>query len=208
MTRVARACPAWPAPSSEGLLLSEPLAAKGSQGFGKKCNFRLGSKVLPQRDTTATSPFNSFGTSKGKGTTGGQHGPPNPTEGVRTCGSPFLTPGHPVTRPVGYQSAVSRGARRGRGTGPRGARAGAPGKALLPPSTGHTCPEFTAGLMAVAKGHGLSGTRTFLPGTSVPHRPSEGNARRSPAGPEPREETKGDKPSRVNALRRLQIMYQ
>lgn len=132
MTRVARACPAWPAPSSEGLLLSEPLAAKGSQGFGKKCNFRLGSKVLPQRDTTATSPFNSFGTSKGKGTTGGQHGPPNPTEGVRTCGSPFLTPGHPVTRPVGYQSAVSRGARRGRGTGPRGARGRGTGEGPAP----------------------------------------------------------------------------
>lgn len=98
MTRVARACPAWPAPSSEGLLLSEPLAAKGSHGFGKKCNFRLGSKVLPQRDTTATSPFNSFGTSKGKGTTGGQHGP-------RTRPRASARAAHP-SRPQATQSPV------------------------------------------------------------------------------------------------------
>lgn len=64
---------AGPTPSSKGLTLNELLTTKDSKGFSKKCNFCLGSKVLPKRDITA-SPFHSFGTSKGQGTTDVQHG--------------------------------------------------------------------------------------------------------------------------------------
>lgn len=57
---------AWLSHSSRGLILNEELITKGSQGFSKKCNFHLGRKVLPKHDTTTTSPFNPFSTSKGK----------------------------------------------------------------------------------------------------------------------------------------------
>lgn len=53
--------------SFKGLMLSELFVTKKSKGFGKKCNFYVGSEFSP--DTTPPPPrlFNPFSTSKGKG---------------------------------------------------------------------------------------------------------------------------------------------
>lgn len=97
---------AWLTHSFRGLIHNEALITKASKGFSKKCNFHLGSKVLPKRDTTTTSPFNPFSTSKGKGDERRTAlSLWTKSRAVIHCGSPFTALKYPLTCPVSYQSA-------------------------------------------------------------------------------------------------------
>lgn len=92
-------------------------------------------------------------------------------------GSPLLTPHTQSHVQFRYQSAGGLRSEAGSGgrapTGPRGA--GPPERTPLPPSIGHILPKVSAGLTAVAEGHGLSGGRTLLPKTSYPSLPRGGH---------------------------------
>lgn len=110
---------AWLAHSFRSLILNEPLTTKGSKGFSKKCNFHLGSKVLPKGNTAiTTSPFHPFSTLKGKGDK--RRTALNLWTKLRAamcCSSPFTALKYPLTCPVSYQSAASGGAWRGQEPG-------------------------------------------------------------------------------------------
>lgn len=92
---------AWPAHSSKGLILNKLLSTKESKGFSKKCNFHLGSKVLPKHDTITTSPLFLSVPQRERETKDVQHPTSEPNQGLSVRGgSPFVTLRYPTVQSV------------------------------------------------------------------------------------------------------------